>query len=66
MSCTYLNNARTHSVVQATVPNPSWGGADSDRVAYDGAGRMVRRVGRACVHAESWECILSLGIGSGA
>ena len=38
-----MNNARTHSAVQATVPLPGWGNAASDRLSYDGVGRMITK-----------------------
>src|ERR1700731_3190266 len=41
--CTWMNNARTHSAVQATVPNPAWGNQSSDRLGYDGAGRPITK-----------------------
>jgi RHS repeat-associated protein len=40
---TMLNNARTSSAVQSSVPNPVWGTQSSDRLGYDGAGRMITR-----------------------
>ncbi len=41
---TMLNNARTHSAVQfGTVPNPAWGTPSSDRLGYDGSGRMIAK-----------------------
>jgi RHS repeat-associated protein len=40
---TMLNNARTHSAVQSSVPNPGWGIQSSDRLGYDGAGRMITK-----------------------
>ena len=41
--CTHLNNARTNSAVQPTVANPDWGGVSTDRLGYDGAGRMITK-----------------------
>ena len=41
---TMLNNARTHSAVQfGTVPNPPWGTPSTDRLGYDGSGRMIAK-----------------------
>ncbi len=40
---TMLNNARTHSAVQGTVPNPAWGTPSSDRLGYDGAARPIAK-----------------------
>ncbi|QNN23312.1 hypothetical protein HED60_13850 [Planctomycetales bacterium ZRK34] len=40
---TCMNNDRTHSAVQESVPNPAWGSAGSDRLGYDGAGRMIAK-----------------------
>jgi hypothetical protein len=40
---TMLNNARTNSAVQSGVPNPAWGTQGSDRLGYDGAGRMITK-----------------------
>ena len=47
--CTQLNNARTHSAVQASVTNPAWGDRSSDRLGYDGSGRMITK--RVVAHA---------------
>ena len=42
--CTYMNNARTHSAVQSPTPqNPAWGNQSSDRLGYDGTGRMITK-----------------------
>ena len=41
--CTWMNNARTHSAVQAGVPNPAWGDPSSDRLGYDGSGRAITK-----------------------
>ena len=41
--CTQLNNARTHSAVQSDLANPAWGDQSSDRLGYDGAGRMITK-----------------------
>jgi len=38
-----MNNARTHCAVQSTVSNPAWGDVSSDRLGYDGAGRMIAK-----------------------
>jgi RHS repeat-associated protein len=39
-----MNNARTHSAVQTTVPNPNPGwNTSSDCIGYDGAGRMITK-----------------------
>jgi RHS repeat-associated protein len=41
---TMMNNARTHSAVQyGTVTNPAWGTPSSDRLGYDGSGRMIAK-----------------------
>jgi len=40
---TQMNNARTHSAVQESVALPGWGNASSDRLGYDGAGRMITK-----------------------
>jgi hypothetical protein len=40
---TQMNNARTHSAVQATVPLPAWGNISTDQLGYDGAGRMITK-----------------------
>ena len=40
---TFMNNALTHSAVQPTVGNPSWGDQSSDRLGYDGAGRSITK-----------------------
>ena len=36
LTCTWLNNSRTHSAVQPGVSNPGRGDQDSDRLGYDG------------------------------
>ena len=52
--CTWMNDARTHSAVQAPtttnpagVPNPPWvappSGQSADRLGYDGAGRAITK-----------------------
>jgi len=41
--CTQMNNARTHSAVQSPVANPVWGNVSSDRLGYDGVGRMITK-----------------------
>ena len=42
--CTWMNNARTNSAVQCQrLPNPAWGDQSSDRLGYDGAGRMITK-----------------------
>ena len=41
--CTHMNNARTNSAVQSSVSNPAWGDQSSDRLGYDGAGRMITK-----------------------
>ena len=40
---TWMNNARTNSAVQSGVPNPAWGNQSSDRLGYDGSGRMITK-----------------------
>ena len=40
---TQLNNARTHSAVQAGWAAPGWGGVSSDRLGYDGSRRMTTK-----------------------
>lgn len=41
--CTHLNNDRTKSAVQDPGDIPEWGNASSDRLGYDGAGRMITK-----------------------
>jgi hypothetical protein len=48
--CTWMNNARTNSAVQAPtianpsgVPNPAWDNSANDRLGYDGAGRPITK-----------------------
>jgi hypothetical protein len=38
-----MNNAQTNSAVQAGVPNPPWGDKTTDRLGYDGAGRLIAK-----------------------
>lgn len=40
---TMLNNSRSHSMVQATVPNPAWGTASSDRLGFDGSSKLIAK-----------------------
>lgn len=40
---TQMNNARTNSAVQPTVPLPAWGNNSSDQLGYDGAGRTITK-----------------------
>jgi len=40
---TQMNNARTHSAVQPSVPLPPWGNISSDELGYDGAGRTITK-----------------------
>ncbi len=41
---TMLNNARTNAAVQSPTPvNPAWGTPASDRLGYDGSGRMIAK-----------------------
>ena len=41
---TMLNNARTNSAVQSPTPvNPAWGDNSTDRLGYDGSGRMITK-----------------------
>ena len=40
---THMNNARTRSAVQDGVASPAWGDQSSDRLGYDGAGRMIAK-----------------------
>ncbi|MBI1374571.1 MAG: hypothetical protein GC159_17780 [Phycisphaera sp.] len=41
--CTAMNNARNRSAVQEGLPSPDWGDRSSDRLGYDGAGRMITK-----------------------
>lgn len=41
--CSYMNNSRTESAMQAGRTMPSWGGVGSDRLGYDGAGRTITK-----------------------
>lgn len=49
LCATWMNNDRSHATVQSGVSNPAWGDASSDRLGYDGVGRMItkRYVGSA-------------------
>jgi len=38
-----MNNSRTHSAIQPDVTNPVWGNVSSDRLGYDGVGRMITK-----------------------
>ena len=40
---THMNNARTRSAVQAGKETPDWGDRSTDRLGYDGAGRMITK-----------------------
>jgi len=39
----HWSNAQTNSAVQSDVANPAWGGVSSDRLGYDGAGRVITK-----------------------
>jgi YD repeat-containing protein len=43
ITCSFMNNAGTNSAVQATVLNPVWGDNTTDRLGYDGSGRMIAK-----------------------
>jgi len=43
LTCSYMNNAQTNSAVQAGVPNPAWGDKTTDRLGYDGSGRLIAK-----------------------
>jgi RHS repeat-associated protein len=46
LTCTWMNDAVTSSAVQCGspgVPNPPWGSITTDRLGYDGAGRMIAK-----------------------
>lgn len=44
ITCTFMNNTRTHSAVQSPGSAlPAWGDASSDRLGYDGSGRMIAK-----------------------
>lgn len=38
-----MNNADANSAVQSTMPNPAWGDATTDRLGYDGSGRLIAK-----------------------
>jgi RHS repeat-associated protein len=40
---TQMNNARTRSAVQSGQSTPAWGDVTTDRLGYDGAGRMTTK-----------------------
>ncbi len=40
---TFMNNSRTRSARQEGVASPTWGNQSSDRLGYDGAGRMITK-----------------------
>jgi hypothetical protein len=39
----FMNNAGTHPAVQSGVPLPAWGDKTTDRLGYDGSGRMIAK-----------------------
>jgi YD repeat-containing protein len=43
ITASMMNNAGTNSAVQAGVPNPAWGDKTTDRLGYDGSGRMIAK-----------------------
>lgn len=58
---TWMNNARTRSAVQSGVPLPAWGDQSSDRLGYDGSGRMVtKRYLKATTGAGGYSSTLSV------
>jgi YD repeat-containing protein len=40
---TFMNNARTRSARQENLASPTWGDQPTDRLGYDGAGRMITK-----------------------
>lgn len=44
ITCSFMNNAQTNSAIQSggTYP-PTWGDKTSDRLGYDGSGRMISK-----------------------
>jgi RHS repeat-associated protein len=51
--CTWMNNSRTRSAVQEGESSPSWGDQSSDRLGYDGAGRMITKRFLAAAYNET-------------
>jgi RHS repeat-associated protein len=43
ITCSFMNNAGTRSAVQAGQPTPPWGGNATDRLGYDGSGRLIAK-----------------------
>jgi len=43
ITCSFMNNAQTNSAVQVGVPNPAWGDKTTDRLGYDGSGRLIAK-----------------------
>lgn len=43
ITCSFMNNAQTNSAVQSTVPLPAWGNNTTDRLGYDGSGRLIAK-----------------------
>src|SRR5262249_50673766 len=41
--CSYMNNDRTRSAIQPGQTTPAWGNQSSDRLGYDGAGRLITK-----------------------
>ncbi len=39
----FMNNARTRSAMQEDLASPIWGNQSSDRLGYDGAGRIITK-----------------------
>lgn len=39
--CSYLNDGLNHSAIQSGDPPQAWGDRNSDRLGYDGAGRLI-------------------------
>jgi len=43
ITCSFMNDAQTNSAVQSSVALPAWGDKTTDRLGYDGSGRMIAK-----------------------
>ena len=43
ITCSFMNDAQTNSAVQSTVALPAWGDNTTDRLGYDGSGRLIAK-----------------------
>ncbi len=43
ITCSFMNNAQNRSAIQAGLSTPGWGDKTTDRLGYDGSGRLIAK-----------------------